>query len=138
MNWQAIGAIGELLGGVVVVASLVFLAIQIRRNTQALQLGVAEETNRSFSSYLAMFTQPGVSRVYRVGLASSVRSSTTSCTNTPFVLVRFMADLRDSPSGGQQDRDFIRRRERARQRVATEPVTGGSADLTGRCLQSTP
>ena len=70
MNWEAIGAIGELLGGIVVVVSLVFLAIQIRRNTQALQLGVAEETNRSFSTYLAMFTQPGVSRVYRVGLAS--------------------------------------------------------------------
>ncbi len=70
MNWQAIGAIGELLGGVVVVASLVFLAIQLRRNTQTLQLGVAEEANRSFSTYLAMFTQPGVSRVYRVGLTS--------------------------------------------------------------------
>ncbi len=70
MNWQAIGAIGELLGGVVVVASLVFLAIQLRRNTQALRLGVAEEANRSFSTYLAMFTQSGVSRIYRVGLAS--------------------------------------------------------------------
>ncbi len=70
MNWQAIGAIGELLGGLVVLASLVFLAIQIRRNTQALQLGVAEETNRSFAAYTGMFTQPGIARVYRVGLAS--------------------------------------------------------------------
>ena len=70
VNWQAIGAIGELLGGVVVVASLVFLEIQIRRNTQALQLGAAEETNRSFATYTAMFMQPGISRIYRVGLAA--------------------------------------------------------------------
>jgi hypothetical protein len=70
MNWQAIGAIGELVGGVVVVASLVFLAIQIRRNTQALELGAAEETNRSFATYTAMFMQPGVSRVYRIGLST--------------------------------------------------------------------
>jgi hypothetical protein len=70
VSWQAIGAIGELIGGIVVLASLVFLAIQIRRNTQALHLGAAEETNRSFAAYAALFTQPGVSRIYRLGLAS--------------------------------------------------------------------
>ena len=70
MNWQAIGALGELLGGVVVLASLVFLAMQIRRHTQALRMSAAEESNRSFAAYAAFFTQPGVSRLYRVGLAS--------------------------------------------------------------------
>jgi hypothetical protein len=70
VNWQAIGAIGELVGGVVVIASLVFLAIQIRRNTQALQLGAAAETNRSFAAYTAMFMQPGISRIYRIGLSA--------------------------------------------------------------------
>ena len=70
MNWQAIGALGELLGGVVVLASLVFLGLQIRRNTQALRMSAAEESNRSFASYAALFTQPGISRLYRVGLAS--------------------------------------------------------------------
>ncbi len=70
MNWQAIGALGELLGGVVVLASLAFLAIQIRRNTQTIRMSAAEESNRSFSSYAALFTQPGVSRIYRIGLAS--------------------------------------------------------------------
>ena len=70
MNWQAIGALGELVGGVAVLATLVFLAIQIRRNTQALRMSAAEESNRSFASYAALFTQPGVSRLYRVGLAS--------------------------------------------------------------------
>jgi hypothetical protein len=70
MNWQAIGALGELLGGFVVLASLVFLAIQIRRATQALEVTAADEANRSFAAYTAMFTQPGISRVYRVGLAS--------------------------------------------------------------------
>ncbi len=70
MNWQAIGALGELVGGVAVLATLVFLAIQIRRNTQAIRMSAAEESNRSFASYAALFTQPGVSRLYRVGLAS--------------------------------------------------------------------
>ncbi len=35
MNWTALGAIGELVGGLVVVATLVYLAAQIRQNTRA-------------------------------------------------------------------------------------------------------
>ncbi len=34
MNWDAMGAIGELVGGVAVIASLVYLAVQIRNNTR--------------------------------------------------------------------------------------------------------
>lgn len=35
MNWEAAGALGEIVGAVAVVATLVFLAIQLRQNTQA-------------------------------------------------------------------------------------------------------
>ena len=34
MNWDAIGAIGDLLGGVVVIASVVYLAVQIRQSNR--------------------------------------------------------------------------------------------------------
>jgi hypothetical protein len=37
MNWEAIGAIGEAVGAVAVVASLVYLAVQIRQNTKSVQ-----------------------------------------------------------------------------------------------------
>jgi hypothetical protein len=37
MNWEAIGAIGELVGGAVVVASLIYLAVQVRQNTNAVR-----------------------------------------------------------------------------------------------------
>ena len=33
MNWEAIGAIGEVVGGVAVIATLGYLAVQIRRST---------------------------------------------------------------------------------------------------------
>ena len=35
MNWEALGAVGELVGAVGVVATLVYLALQIRQNTSA-------------------------------------------------------------------------------------------------------
>jgi hypothetical protein len=34
MNWAAIGAIGELVGGIAVIGTLVYLASQIRQNTK--------------------------------------------------------------------------------------------------------
>jgi hypothetical protein len=34
VNWDAIGAIGEVVGGIAVVATLFYLAVQIRQNTQ--------------------------------------------------------------------------------------------------------
>ncbi len=33
MNWEAIGAIGEVLGALVVVITIGYLAVQIRQNT---------------------------------------------------------------------------------------------------------
>jgi hypothetical protein len=35
MNWEALGAIGEIVGAIAVVLSLIFLATQIRQNTRS-------------------------------------------------------------------------------------------------------
>ena len=37
MNWEALGAIGELVGAIAVVATLGYLIVQIRQNTRELQ-----------------------------------------------------------------------------------------------------
>jgi len=37
MNWEAIGAIGEVGGAVAVIATVIYLARQIRQNTSALR-----------------------------------------------------------------------------------------------------
>ncbi len=33
MNWEAIGAVGEIVGALAVVLSLIYLAIQVRQNS---------------------------------------------------------------------------------------------------------
>ncbi len=38
MNWDAIGAVGEVLGALAVVVTLGYLAIQVRQNTSALRI----------------------------------------------------------------------------------------------------
>ncbi len=54
MNWDAIGAIAETLGAVGVIASLVYLATQIRQsreqmveNTRAVQAGTYQDFQRN-------------------------------------------------------------------------------------------
>lgn len=37
MNWEAIGAIGELIGALAVVLTLVYLAVQVRHSKQLLE-----------------------------------------------------------------------------------------------------
>jgi len=43
MNWEAIGAIGEVLGAVGVFASLIYLAIQIRQNTRMMKATIRQQ-----------------------------------------------------------------------------------------------
>jgi hypothetical protein len=38
MNWDAVGAIGEIIGAVAVIAALIYLAIQIREGARASRL----------------------------------------------------------------------------------------------------
>jgi hypothetical protein len=78
MNWDAIGAIAELLGAVGVIASLVYLATQIRqsrdemnRNTRAMQSGSYQQWDDSLQATLMeCVTVPALDSVARPGMAS--------------------------------------------------------------------
>ena len=43
MNWDAIGAVGEIIGALAVVLSVVYLAVQIRRQTDQARLAATRE-----------------------------------------------------------------------------------------------
>lgn len=47
MNWDAIGAIGELVGAVAVVATLGYLAIQIRLQNKEARLAANQDLQRA-------------------------------------------------------------------------------------------
>jgi hypothetical protein len=70
MNWEAIGAIAELVGGIGVIASLVYLATQIRQNTKWLRSTILESAGTR-SSELARdaASDPSLSRL--IGAAIS-------------------------------------------------------------------
>ncbi len=68
MNWDAIGAIAELLGAVGVIASLVYLATQIRQSHQATRASTVHGINTSVSDGWSQFSEPENASVYIAGI----------------------------------------------------------------------
>jgi len=57
MNWEAVGAIGEILGAVVVVATIFYLAIQIRHSHRSNQMVAASRIAESADAWLGRLVQ---------------------------------------------------------------------------------
>ena len=57
MNWDAIGAIGENIGAFAVVASVIYLAVQIRKQTKEAKLAATRELATNFQNTLDLIIQ---------------------------------------------------------------------------------
>ncbi len=72
MTLQDLGNIGEFLGAVGVIASLVYLATQIRQNTGAVRRSARQETLSEMTRFLTQVSgDADTARVYELGLADS-------------------------------------------------------------------
>jgi hypothetical protein len=71
VNWDAIGAIGEIIGALAVFITLVYLALQIRQNTKAVQSSALDSTvSASSIARQSIYENDEVARVYLKGLAT--------------------------------------------------------------------
>ena len=52
MNWDAVGAVGELVGAVAVVATLVYLARQVQASNRTSAIESRVSNQRSYSDFL--------------------------------------------------------------------------------------
>lgn len=49
MNWEAISAIGQLIGAIAVIITLIYLSIQMKQNTEAVATSTYESTMTGFN-----------------------------------------------------------------------------------------
>jgi hypothetical protein len=49
MNWEAIGAVGEVAGAAGVIASLIYLAVQVRQNTRSVEAATYQSVAESLA-----------------------------------------------------------------------------------------
>jgi hypothetical protein len=78
MNWEALGAIGEIVGAVAVVVTLGYLAVQIRQNTRNIQSNTQALRLAAYDSFVtnasdlrrSIIENEEVARIYETGLAN--------------------------------------------------------------------
>ena len=70
MNWDAIGAIGEIIGAVAVLVTLIYLATQIRQNTEQARLNSIQSVNASNDSAFEPIYIPENSLIFTKGQSS--------------------------------------------------------------------
>ncbi len=69
MNWDAIGAVAELVGALGVIASLIYLAAQIRQSTRSSRATTFQTVCSDLSHiYRALASDSELARIYRLGL----------------------------------------------------------------------
>jgi hypothetical protein len=68
VNWEAISAIGQLVGAFAVVISLIYLASEVRRNTRAQQLAAMRSISDAFNRWVQQLAQPHLTDVYYRGI----------------------------------------------------------------------
>ena len=68
MNWEAIGAIGELVGAIAVFITLLYLAAQIRQNSRAVKNSAAQTLlSEANASLRVASSDPGTARAVILG-----------------------------------------------------------------------
>ena len=68
LNWEAIGAVGEIVGATAVVVSLAYLALQLRVNSRAIKFESELKIRTYNAEFQKILTEPDKSRIWRIGL----------------------------------------------------------------------
>ena len=124
MDWEAIGAIGEVLGALAVVATLGYLAVQIRQNTKAVRIQTYQAIMDSSNRLGDSLAEQNVDEIYRKG-----RKDPDSCSTEEwarFVLIagqvmNLYEGLYLHHQSGAIDDDFFTNRWKTFHRIMNQP-----------------
>jgi len=87
MGWDAIGGIGEILGAVAVLATLVYLGRQIKQNTQEMRSSNYHGITDSFNALnVVVATNTDVARIFEAGNRSYSMLTTEDQTQYSFLV----------------------------------------------------
>jgi hypothetical protein len=71
MTLSELADVGELVGGLAVVASLVYLAVQIRQNTRTVRSSTLHENTDLWTSLFLRLAEPDTAQAYVAGMAGN-------------------------------------------------------------------
>jgi hypothetical protein len=84
---EALGNLGDFIGGIAVVVTLIYLAFQIRQNTSALETASRQAISEGYRESNRLRLDPGVGEAWVRGLASFPDLPFTDCHRFSTILV---------------------------------------------------
>jgi hypothetical protein len=76
INWEAIGAIGEVVGAIAVVVTLLYLSVQLRQNTRAVEHSIQRGVHADASAWVYKLVENAeLTELYRAGMNGDDLSS---------------------------------------------------------------
>ena len=117
MNWDALGALAELAGAVGVIASLVYLASQIRQNTRAVRSATYQSLTDSSMSFSALVAgDPTLSSLFDRGMDDFSSLESDARVRFSFLMQNYLRMLENS---FHQHRDGMLDEERWQRTAST-------------------
>ena len=125
MNWEAVGAIAELLGAIGVIISLVYLAIQIRQNTRSSRAATFQAVVSDAQRINALVIEnEDIARLRRVGFVEPEKLNPDELVRFHRLLgtyFRFQDNLWQQRQNGTLDEDQYRGYFEVLRRLVAEP-----------------
>ncbi len=110
MNWEAVGSIGELLGAVGVIASLLYLSVQVRQSSTATKLATSHSIASAARDWnRAMIDDIDLSWVFQVGTEDPSRlddKERSQFLHVCFSFFRMFEDIHYQYEHGAVDEDL--------------------------------
>jgi hypothetical protein len=96
VNWDALGAIAELVGATAVVASLAYVGVQIRHNTRASQAATTSDAASTIRDWLgSVVADPELSRIFGTGIEGMARLESEDQRRFVFMIFNFLKATED-------------------------------------------
>ena len=109
MDIMELGAIGELVGGVAVVASLVYVGLQVRQSNQLNRTESIRSFARDYNAFLAQFREPEFLELFQRAAVDFNSLSGREKSQTHFMLLNhLMLGWADSTIDPKKSNEFAR------------------------------
>ena len=95
MNWDALGAIGEVVGAIAVVVTLIYLAVQIRQNTSSIRASTLQSNTNVWASTFTAIADEELARVYAIGSLGSPEAKPIAYTQFFFLCKAMFVGFED-------------------------------------------
>jgi hypothetical protein len=76
INWEALGAVGEVVGAIAVVVTLLYLTVQLRQNTRTVEHSIQRGVHEDGAEWMYKLVEnPELTELYRSGMNGDDLSS---------------------------------------------------------------